>query len=161
MVNKTMSLSSECVLYVLIQPTSLKLEATRPAPPTAEAVRRSLPPAPAPPGAPASRDEPPPAKRRRGDEAGAPAPADQKRERDEAAQAPRRPTGRHSLRNKENFAILTSLNRRCPGSVRVRLSGAAAPLEMVAAARRAAARSSTDTLVSARGKTRAKDQHRY
>ena len=63
--------------------------------------------------------------------------------------------GRHSLRNKENFAILTSLNRRCPGSVRVRLSDAAAPLEMVAAARRAAARSSTDTLVSARGKTRA------
>ena len=52
---------------------------------------------------------------------------------------------------------MTSLNRRCPGSVRVRLSGAAAPLEMVAAARRAAARSSTDTLVSARGtgKTRA------
>ena len=39
--------------------------------------------------------------------------------------------------------------------MRVRLSGAAAPLEMVAAARRAAARSSTDTLVSARGKTRA------
>ena len=37
----------------------------------------------------------------------------------------------------------------------VRLSDAAAPLEMVAAARRAAARSSTDTLVSARGKTRA------
>ena len=56
---------------------------------------------------------------------------------------------------KRTFAILTSLNRRCPSSVRVRLSGAAAPLEMLAAARRAATRSSTDTLVSARGKTRA------
>ena len=105
-------------------------------------VTRHAPGVPQPTAAPDSR--PPQKKQRRG---GPPTPHGEKRDREADAPASRRPTGRSSLKNKKNIESLFSINGRFPGSVRVRLSDGAAPLDMIAAARRAARRANTDTLV--------------
>ena len=85
--------------------------------------------------------------RRDGAEAAAAYWAREKRRRDGDAPASRRPTGRASLQNLRNIESLNLINRRFPGSVRVRLDDGTPSLDMIAAARRAARSTSTDTLV--------------
>ena len=51
------------------------------------------------------------------------------------------------MQNLRNIDSLNLINRRFPGSVRVRLDDGAPSLDMIAAARRAARSTSTDTLV--------------
>ena len=103
--------------------------------------------APAAPSAVPAGGEARPAKRQRCSGATASERRDGKCCRDEDAQASRRPTGRASLQNLRNIESLASLNRRFPGSVRVRFDSGSAPLDMIATARRAARSSNTDTLV--------------
>ena len=103
--------------------------------------------APAAPSAAPAGGEARPAKRQRRSGTTASERRDGKRCREEDAQASRRPTGRASLQNLRNIESLASLNRRFPGSVRVRFDSGSAPLDMIATARHAARSSNTDTLV--------------